>query len=110
MTEILPSHGREGTEAAGGDPSRSRHERHHFRVPLLQLTVAIRLSLANQPPSASSRCPYAAATTTNVKDRIRWAGFQFVKRSGFRRDTNEASRATRTGCDGAAGEAERPRK
>ena len=36
-------------------------------------TVAIRLSLATQPPSASRLCPYAAANTTNDKDLMRWA-------------------------------------
>ena len=42
-TEIVPSHGREDTEAAA-DPSRSRHERHHFRSPVFRPTVAIRLT------------------------------------------------------------------
>jgi hypothetical protein len=88
----VPSHGQEDTGAAAGDPSRFRYERDHFRSPALQPTVAIRLSLATQQPSASRLCPYAAANTTNDKDLMRWVG--------FRQDTNEASRATRTRCDG----------
>ena len=46
----------EDTEAAA-DPSRSRHERHHVRAPVFRPTVAIRLSLAIQPPSANHLCP-----------------------------------------------------